>query len=85
MRACIHNFIKNIWDAPLGKTSLCPVWGMFVNSYVKHGGELAQNTALTLLEYYGATGCICWFHNLHSLPCLTTPPTLLLFYYFMCK
>jgi len=73
MRACIHNFIKNIWDAPLGKTSLCPVWGMFFNSYVKHGGELAQNTALILLEYYGATGCICWFHNLHSLPCLTTP------------
>ena len=73
MRAYIHNFIKNIWDAPLGKTSLCPVWGMFVNSYVKHGGELPQNTALTLLEYYDATGCICWFHNFHSPSCLTTP------------
>ena len=57
--------------------------GMFVNSYVKHVGELPENSALSLLQYYDATGFICWFHHFHSLSCLTPP--LDLFFYLMCK
>ena len=58
LREIITEYIANVWDSTLGSTSL-PVWGMFVTSYLSHGGvPLPDGAALTRTQYYDTTGSI---------------------------
>ena len=58
LRDLITDYIANVWDSTLGSKSLL-MWGMFVSSYLSHGGEpLPDGAALTHMQYYDTTGSI---------------------------
>ena len=61
LRETIHKNIKNVWYSEVGSKSL-PMWGMFVNNFLNHGGEpLPDSAALTPNQYYVTTGTISVF------------------------